>query len=138
VLEDFFTTAQMDEETVSSPSRSHGTSLRSIIENSALLVPNDAVRARRGEGGSLYDDASDPVFLQKLKTAIDEYESKQDKKADTFAVGTQHYQFTPHTLAFIVDTVHSLGLTALRVHRLYDTIQKSDEFGIVLKKCSPV
>jgi len=148
VLEVYFTTT--DEEAFA-PQNVKPT-LRSLIESQALQVPNDADETWHGEYGFPYEDASDPQFLQKLRAAIGEFESydividnkeqenKQQKRDDQlpFVVDTLRFQFTPQGLAFVVDTLYSLGLTKLRVHRLYETVQNSDEFGMVLRKCTPV
>jgi hypothetical protein len=117
-------------------------SLRSLVENHALQVPNDAAKNWHGEYGFPYEDASDSAFLEKVANAVRAY--KVSIQNNALQQGVQpnvdvlQYHFTPHTLAFIVDTLHSLNLTDLRVHRLYDTLADTDEFNIVLKKCSPV
>lgn len=116
-------------------SRNNKHRLRSIIENQALQVANDAAKNWHGEYEYPYESASDESFLSKLKHAITEY---QTNKLSTQYVDVLHYQFTPHTLAFIIDTLNALGLTGLRVHRLYDTAANTDEFTLVLKRCTPM
>lgn len=126
--------------------------LRSLIESRALQVPtnNGADETWHGEHGFPYEDASDPQFLEKLRAAIDEFERQQQPPSDSNSTATattvaaavgddalRFHQFTPQGLAFIVDALHALGHTELRVHRLYETVQNSDEFGIVLQKCTP-
>ena len=110
--------------------------MKSLIQNRAIQVANDAEKNWHGEYGFPYEDASDKEFLEKVKEAIDLFE--QGKKSNGVAVDVLQYHFTPNSLAFIVDSLYGLGLTNLRVHRLYDTLANSDEFNIVLKRCTPV
>jgi hypothetical protein len=129
VLQDYYLVANGK----SQPNTKHR--LQSFIENQAIQVANDAEKNWHGEYSFPYEGASDKTFLGKLKKAIAEYQ------ADKFSldyVDVLRYQFTPHTLALIVDSLYDLGLTSMRVHRLYDTVADTDEFSLVLKRCTRV
>lgn len=131
VLQDFYRASRRNKS-----SKHH--SLRSLIEHRALQVANDAHKNWHGEYGFPYEDASDEGFLNKIKLAIADYQNTDNNNAAIDHVDVLRYHFTPHSLAFTVDTLYALGLTDLRVHRLYETLADSAEFGMVLKRCTPV
>lgn len=104
--------------------------LKAILEHRALTVHNDVPKHWAGDHGPQYPRA----VLELLRNGVAEYETSVQEHT---YVDVHHYNFTPQGLAFIVDTLHNLGLTELRVHRLYETVKDRFEFGIVLKKCKP-
>jgi len=93
-----------------------------------LTAHNDPERHWSGDDGLQYSE-----IINRIKGAIVEYE--QGKKEGKY-VDVHNYQFTPQSLAFLADTLYGLGLTELRVHRLYETVTNTFEFCIVLKKYS--
>jgi hypothetical protein len=105
--------------------------MRSVMEHRALTVHNEVARHWSGQNGSPYPKN----YLERLRQSLTEFEQGL---AEERYIDVHNYHFTPQSLAFIVDTVYNLGLTSLRVHRLYETLQGHFEFGIVLKKCTPV
>jgi hypothetical protein len=106
--------------------------LKSMLEHRALTVHNDIGKHWSGRHGSPYPH---PSMIANLQRALEEY---QQSRADKRYVDVHNYHFSPHNLAFMVDTLFNLGITDLKVHRLYDTLNGAFEFGIVLQKCSPV
>jgi len=105
--------------------------MRSVIEHRALTVHNDIPQHWSGHHGATYPNG----VTERLQDSVNEY--NVHKEAGTY-LDVHNYKFTPQGLAFIVDVVHNLGLTNLRVHRLYETVNGRFEFGIVLKKCTPI
>lgn len=105
--------------------------MRSVIEHRALTVHNDVARHWREQSGVPYPTN----YLERLQQSVNEFEQGLAEKK---YIDVHNYHFTPQSLAFIVDTVYNLGLTNIRVHRLYETLEGQFEFGIVFKKCTPV
>lgn len=103
--------------------------LSSVIEHRSLVGHNDVAHHWKGAHGAPYSPD-----LERMKLAVKEY---QDHLAANIYIDVHNYHFTPQGLAFIVDTLYNLGLTEMRVHRLYDTLDGHFEFGIVLKRCTP-
>jgi SAM-dependent methyltransferase len=109
--------------------------MRSLVESAALLSSAAAAEQHwRGDRGALpyANGASDPLYLQHIRDAIQAYH-ETDLTAPSIDV--IKYRFTPQSLAVILDTLFVLGLTELRVHRLYETLADSGEFGLVLTRC---
>jgi hypothetical protein len=113
--------------------RRHQT-MRSLVENAALQSSAEtAVQHWRGDRGDLpYESARDPLFLQHIRDAIQAYHETDLTKPQ---IDVMRYRFTPQSLAMVLDALFVLGLTELRVHRLYETLADSGEFGLVLKHC---
>lgn len=104
--------------------------MRSVIEHRALTVHKDVTGHWSGQSGTPYSN----TVVEQLQSAVAEYEQGI---ADRKYIDVHNYHFTPQSLPFLVDTIYNLGLTELRVHRLYETVNGQFEFGIVLKKCTP-
>jgi hypothetical protein len=105
--------------------------MRSVVEHRALTVHNDVTRHWSGLSGAVYPNN----LVERLLNSVAEYDQGMAEKK---YIDVHNYHFTPQSLAFIVDTVYNLGLTNMRVHRLYETLEGRFEFGVVLKKCAPV
>jgi hypothetical protein len=124
VLDDYYSSLEHPENRVAKFHK-----MRSVIEHRALTVHNDVPRHWDGEHGRPYRTE----VLEQLDNAVHEYGTFA--ASDTY-LDVHNYHFTPQGLAFLVDAIHNLGLTNLRVHRLYETLDGRFEFGIVLKKCT--
>jgi SAM-dependent methyltransferase len=109
--------------------------MRSLVENSVLQSSADAQQHWRGEGTRPYESASDPTFLHHLRDSIQAY---YERDLSTPQIDVMRYHFTPESLAVALDSLFVLGLTEMRVHRLYETLADSGEFGIVLKRCDTI
>ena len=103
--------------------------LRSVIEHRALTQHNNAGMHWQGKHGPLYS----ADIVSRIVGSFQEYATAE---ANGGFVDVHTYQFTPQGLAFMVDILYELGLTDLRVHRLYETLENKIEFCLVLKKCS--
>lgn len=102
--------------------------LKSVLTHRALTQHNVAYYHWSGR----HDPPFPENLIERLKLALVEYESAK-RGEETYYVN--NYQFTPQSLAHIVDTLHRMGLTSLRVHRVYETLLNQLEFFIVLQKC---
>jgi hypothetical protein len=107
--------------------------IKSLVEKYALNVANSPEKNWHGEYRFPFEDANDKAFLDNIKKAISEF-----KAAKTGYFDVPRYHFTPSSLSFAMDTLYTLQLSDLRVHRLYYTLANADEFYIVLKKCTRV
>ena len=117
ILEDFY-----------QPKKSQ--TVRSIMENLALQSSVAAEQHWHGDHGEL--PYTDPLFLQNIREAI---RISHEDNVTAPQIDVLRYHFTPQVLAMAIDTLFVLGLTDLRVHRLYETLADSGEFGIILKRC---
>jgi len=105
----------------------HQYKLKSVLAHRALTQHNVAYDHWSGR----HDPPFPENLVERLKLALDEYESA-NQTAETYFV---NYQFTPQSLSHIVDTLHRMGLTSLRVHRVYETLRNQLEFFVVLQTC---
>jgi hypothetical protein len=104
-------------------------SLRSLIETRTMTHNSAQEHWKSGEQqnhGPRYKDKS--LFGAAMQ------EFREAKESGKY-LDVHNYQFVPQGLAHIVDMLYEMGLTKLRVHRLYETVLDHFEFGIVLKKC---
>jgi hypothetical protein len=103
--------------------------LKSVIEHHALTGHTNSRKYWR-KGSS--DNPRPPNWIQRIKQSIQDYE---EGERNNKYIDVHNYQFTPQGFAHVVDALHQLELTPMRVHRLYETPQNSVEFYAILKKC---
>lgn len=108
--------------------------LKSLVEHRALTTTTTTTTTQQQQQQRPEAQSLD-VLADRLQQAVAEYYQKSDT-GDLHYIDVHNYHFTPTGLAFIVSVLYELGLTQLRVHRLYPTLHGSTEFGLVLKKCS--
>jgi 2-polyprenyl-3-methyl-5-hydroxy-6-metoxy-1,4-benzoquinol methylase len=97
--------------------------LRSVIEHRALTTHNDKLRHWQGDHGHMFED-----FEQRRQAALREFDDAKGKYIDVHA-----WYFTPDSASVILSTLQSVGLSPLRVHRLYSTRCGTNEFWMVLR-----
>ena len=124
VLQDYY------EDNNSTYVSTHNHRMKSIIEHRALTM--QSTRHWSSGTNSPFHRRPDRVsdFTDKVQQAV------QESTLASSYIDVHNYHFTPQSLAFIIDTLFQLQLIDVRVHRLYDTMHGSSEFGIVLQKCS--
>jgi hypothetical protein len=75
--------------------------------------------------------AEKEAFLTRVKHAIAQYKAS---KLDNVYVDVHNYVFTPQGLSNIVTSLSGLEKIDFTVHRVYETVQNSNEFYLILRK----
>lgn len=97
-------------------------SLTSVIEHRALATHNDPVRHWAG------DSPPRAVSAATIQAAIDEWRASNGGYIDVHA-----WQFAPQSFRQIVNLLFELGLSPLKVERVYPTVRNSIEFYAILR-----
>lgn len=73
-------------------------------------------------------------IVERVKSAVEEFENH--RVTDSY-LDVHNYQFTPDSIGEIVFALNEMNMIKLSVHRVYQTIFNTVEFGLVLKnsKC---
>lgn len=98
-------------------------SLKSVIEHRALTTHNDPGRHWEGDHGSP-DDSK-----RRLNAAISEHKKTGGKNLDVHV-----WYFTPDSFRSIITSLQDLGLTNLRIRKIYPTATNTLEFFAILEK----
>lgn len=101
--------------------------LRSVIEHRVFMTHNDPMRHWLDER-QIEEDARH-IDLSKLSAAIREFDQAAGQYIDVHA-----WYFTPDSFCNLIDLLHALGLTQLKIERLYRTMRGRVEFWAVLSK----
>lgn len=95
--------------------------LAKVIEHRAFTTHNDPRRHWDGDHGAQSRGTSS------IRAAISEW-----KSADGGYIDVHAWQFTPSSFRNLIGELNQLGLTELRIHRVYETLRNSNEFAAVL------
>ena len=98
--------------------------LRSVIEHRALTTHNDAPLHWAGEHGDQYHEQA-----ARIGASIQEYQNASGSYIDVHS-----WYFTPDSAEHILKVLYKLGLTNLRIERMYPTRRNSNEFWMILRK----
>ena len=99
--------------------------VRSVIEHRALTTHNDPKRHWAGEHG-------EPVYKakpQSIREALTSFQRSNGNYIDVHA-----WQFVPDSFAEAMRLLFDLGLSVMRVLRVYPTVPGANEFYAVLEK----
>jgi hypothetical protein len=99
--------------------------LKSVIEHRALTTHNDPIRHWRADHGTPFATEG----IQRLRDAIEEFNSKQDGYIDVHA-----WQFTPESFRSIIEHIGRLGVAPIHPLRIYQTPFGSNEFYAILRR----
>lgn len=100
--------------------------LRSVIEHRALTTHNESSRHWAGEHGDRYLERT-----ARIEASILEYQAASGSYIDVHS-----WYFTPDSAESILTTLHRLGLINIQIERVYPTRRNSNEFWMILQKCT--
>jgi hypothetical protein len=97
-------------------------SLQSQVEHEALTTHNNDVAHWAGDHGS------PPNVGERTRQALERYRADPNAYVDV-----QAWYFTPTSFKELLDLLHELGHTSLRVSRIYPTLRDGNEFWAALE-----
>ncbi|MGA8277475.1 MAG: hypothetical protein WB784_04695 [Rhodanobacteraceae bacterium] len=100
----------------------------SHVRQAGMITHNDPARHWQGDHGEP-EYRSDP---KRLSAGVQRYVAARGSYVDVHA-----WQFTPKSFGEIIDSLHEIGLSDLRVARIYPGTYGSIEFFAVLEKGEP-